>query len=77
MVKPKAVVQKKTKILVAGQTGILINIARCCSPSVNNNIKAYITKKHEASIHKANCENLKRAQKKWPQKVIEATWSDK
>ena len=77
VVKPKAIIKKKTKILVAGQTGISINIARCCSPSANSDIKAYITKKHEASIHKANCENLKRAQKKWPQKVIEATWSEK
>ena len=75
--KPQITVKKKTKILVAGQTGISINIAKCCSPSAKSQIKAYITKSHEASIHKADCENLKRAQKKWPQKIIEATWIEK
>ena len=75
--KTKTVVQKKTKVLVGQQKGISIKLSKCCLPTSEDRIKAYITKNHQASIHKASCENLKRFQKKWPQKIIEASWSEK
>jgi len=64
----------KTQVSLAGETGMKIYLARCCKPQINQEIKAYITQNKGASVHKINCSNLLRIKKKWPQKIIEATW---
>ena len=64
-------------ISLAGETGIQIHLAKCCSPVAGNKIKAYITKDRGATVHKADCKEMKEIQKKWPQKTIEATWVKK
>lgn len=66
--------KKSNLVSLAGKTGILINFAKCCFPQPLDKIAAFITKNRGASIHKINCENLKKVQKKWPQKIIEAQW---
>ncbi|MCK4781569.1 bifunctional (p)ppGpp synthetase/guanosine-3',5'-bis(diphosphate) 3'-pyrophosphohydrolase [Candidatus Parcubacteria bacterium] len=68
--KPK----KKPKVFIAGKTGYLINLAKCCDPKPGDKIQAYITKDQGASVHKIDCARLKQAQKKWPQKIIQASW---
>ena len=70
--------EKKKKVIVslAGETGLQIYLAKCCSPQPGDQIKAYITKGQGASIHRADCENLIEAQKKWPQRIIEAAWQE-
>ena len=40
-------------------------------------IKAYITKDRGAAVHKTDCKNMLKIQKKWPQKIIEASWKTK
>ena len=67
-------VKTKSPISLAGQTGILINLAKCCSPQPNDQIKAYITLSKGATVHKIDCKNFRKLQKKWPQKVITACW---
>jgi len=74
-IKPKRIKkEKKAKVFIAGKTGYLINLAKCCCPKPGDKIQAYITKDQGASVHRVGCGNLKRAQKKWPQKIIEASW---
>ncbi len=68
---------KITKIFLAGETGMQTNLAKCCSPQIGDKIIGYITQNSGATIHRAGCKNLKRLQKKWPQKVIEASWKSK
>ncbi len=72
--KPKHLERKQAKVFIGGETGYLINLAKCCSPKPGDKIQAYITKNQGASVHKIDCGNLKRLQKKWPQKVIMASW---
>ena len=69
--------EKKETVTVslAGQTGMKIYLAKCCSPKSSNQIKAYVTKDRGAVIHKVDCKDIIEAEKKWPQKVIEATWT--
>ncbi len=67
-------IDKKQTIALAGETGILMNIAKCCLPQPNEKIKAYVTKNRGATIHKIDCKNLKNLQEKWPQKIIKASW---
>ena len=64
-------------VSLAGQTGIQIHLAKCCLPKPAEKIKAYITKDRGATVHKADCRDMKEIQKKWPQKIIEATWTKK
>jgi len=77
--KPELKKTPKTEMMIslAGQTGIQIHLAKCCSPQPEDKIKAYITKGRGATIHKADCRAMKEIQKKWPQKIIEATWIKK
>jgi len=64
------------KIYLGKETGFSINFAKCCSPKSGDKIKGFISKEKGVSIHKIDCEDLKKLQKKWPQKVIDASWGD-
>ena len=77
--KPSLAKGTKTETVVAlsGEDGLQVYLAKCCSPHPGNGISAYITKNKGASVHKNDCPNLIRAQKKWPQKILEATWKKK
>ncbi len=66
--------QKSAKVSLAGQTGIMINLAKCCSPKNGDKIIGYITKNRIATIHKTDCRNLKRIRERWPQKIVKANW---
>lgn len=68
--KPKT----QTVVSLGGHTNFQIHLAKCCSPQANDQIEAYITKDHGATIHKTDCKNFVKVQKKWPQKIAEATW---
>ena len=73
---PKINWEKSSQVIsLAGETGIQVYLAKCCSPQPQNEIKAYITRNRGASIHKTDCQNLRGAIKKWPQKIVEASWS--
>jgi len=61
-------------VALAGEKGILINLAKCCFPQPGKEIKAYITRNRGATVHDVDCINLKRIEKKWPQQIIEASW---
>jgi GTP pyrophosphokinase len=66
--------EKREGIYIGKETGFFITIAKCCSPKRGDKIKAFITKGKGASIHKADCQNLKKMEKDQPQRVIEASW---
>jgi len=66
--------ERVKEIYLAGEKGILVNIAKCCSPKSNDEIKAYITKYRGAVLHKTSCKNFQRLSKKFPHKVLDASW---
>lgn len=61
-------------IYLAGQKGMLINIAKCCNPGSGDKVKAYLTKNHVAVLHRVSCKNFKKLADKFPEKVIDASW---
>jgi GTP pyrophosphokinase len=65
---------KVNKIYLGKETGFSINLAKCCSPQPGDEIKGFISRIKGVSIHKIDCEDFKKLQKKWPQKVIDASW---
>ncbi len=68
---------KATTVSISGQTGILTRMAKCCEPQQTNEISAYITKDHGATIHRSDCKNIINFQKKWPERIIKASWKTK
>lgn len=66
--------KERTVVSLEGQKGILINMAKCCSPKPGDKIIAYITKNQGATIHKIDCVNAKKMKEKRRQRIIKATW---
>jgi GTP pyrophosphokinase len=72
---PLVETKKPAEIKVAGQKGVMINLAKCCNPKRGDKIIGYITKTKGASIHRADCKNLKSLKARWPEKIIKAEWT--
>jgi len=62
------------KIYLAGQKDILVNMAKCCNPKPDDEVKAYLTKHRAAVLHKTSCENFQKLAKSFPEKIIDASW---
>lgn len=73
LILPKKIEKHPKNVIIGGETGIALSFAKCCDPQPGDIIKAYITNK-KVSIHKITCENFGKAERKWPEKVVEASW---
>jgi len=72
---PKLPLKKKEdQITVGGEIGIRAKLSKCCKPKQGDQLQAFITSGEAASIHRADCPNLKELSQKWPQRVVEASW---
>jgi len=67
--------EKTPQVLIEGETGISIKFSKCCNPKPGDKIVGFVTKGEGASIHKIECENLRYLKEKWPQRIVNATWS--
>jgi len=63
-----------SQIYLAGQKGMMVNIAKCCLPKPGDTSKAYITKNRAAVLHKITCPNLKSLTEKFPERIIDSSW---
>jgi GTP pyrophosphokinase len=72
----KALIKKEgpAQIFLAGQKGMLIHIAKCCNPKPGDKVKAYLSQRRAAVLHRTSCENFKRIAEKFPDKIIDASW---
>lgn len=64
-------VEGGSKILIGGEQGLPIKIAKCCSPKSGNDILAYITRGNSVTVHKAGCKLLKFLES---DRFISASW---
>jgi len=72
----KIIIKKECpkEIYIGGQKGIMVTMAKCCNPQQGDEVKAYLTKHRAAVLHKVSCENFQRLAKKFPDKVVDASW---
>lgn len=72
--KPK---RSKTKsshgILVKGESGVLVRLARCCNPVPGDFIVGYITRGRGVSVHRADCPNVLNSPEEL-ERLIEVDW---
>lgn len=62
------------QIYLAGQRGMLIHVAKCCNPKPGDKVKAYLSQRRTAVLHKTSCSNFKKIVEKFPEKIIDASW---
>lgn len=62
------------QIYLAGQKGMLIHLAKCCNPRPGDKVKAYITQRRAAVLHRTSCENFIKISEKFPEKIVDASW---
>ena len=59
-------------ILVEGEAGVLVRLAKCCNPIPGDNITGYITRGRGVSVHRSDCPNV--LADKELTRMIEVSW---
>lgn len=61
-------------ILVKGEEGIMVKLARCCNPIPGDPVIGYITRGSGISVHRADCPNVLSNNPEEQQRLIEVAW---
>lgn len=69
----KPVKHNGTGILVKGEPGLLVRLAKCCSPVPGNPIIGFITRGRGVSVHRADCPNVTHGQND-VDRLIDVEW---
>ena len=59
-------------VLVEGESGLLVHLARCCNPIPGDPITGFVTKGRGVSVHRADCPNVLRDNDL--SRMIEVSW---
>jgi GTP pyrophosphokinase len=57
-------------VSIMGTGGLLVNLARCCSPMPGDSIVGFVTRGRGVTVHRADCVNLDQE----PERLIDVTW---
>ena len=69
----KPVTHNGTGILVKGEPGLLVRLAKCCSPVPGDPIIGFITRGRGVSVHRADCPNVTHGQND-VDRLIDVEW---
>lgn len=69
----KPVKHNGTDILVKGEPGLLVRLAKCCSPVPGDPIIGFITRGRGVSVHRADCPNVTHGQND-VDRLIDVEW---
>ena len=61
-------------ILVRGEDGIMVKLARCCNPIPGDPVIGYITRGSGVSVHRADCPNVLSSNPVEQSRLIDVTW---
>lgn len=61
-------------ILVKGEEGIMVKLARCCNPIPGDPVVGYITRGSGVSVHRADCPNVLNNNPEEQKRLIEVSW---
>jgi GTP pyrophosphokinase len=62
-------------VIVKGTEGVLVRLAKCCTPVPGDEIAGYISLGKGVTIHRVDCPNVK-ALKRNPERFTDVEWSD-
>lgn len=60
-------------ILVKGESGLLVRLAKCCNPVPGDQIVGYITRGRGVSVHLIDCTNITGNKEEY-ERIIEVSW---
>lgn len=69
---PKAT-KNGTGVLVKGEAGVMVRMAKCCSPVPGDDIIGYITRGRGVSVHRSDCTSLGHTPEDL-ERMIEVSW---
>ena len=61
-------------VLVKGESGIMVKLARCCNPIPGDAIVGYITRGSGVSVHRADCIHVLKNNQAEQSRMIEVSW---
>ena len=61
-------------ILVKGEDGIMVKLARCCNPVPGDSVIGYITRGSGISVHRSDCPNVMSNNPEEQRRLISVTW---
>lgn len=61
-------------VLIAGESGMLVQLARCCRPAPPDVIVGYTTQGRGVTIHRASCPTLRKLPPERQARLLEASW---
>jgi len=62
-------------VLVVGMDRLLTQLARCCKPVPPDPVRGFVTRGKGVTVHREDCDSLKRLAERHPERMIEAQWS--
>src|SRR5437588_5684460 len=75
LILPTTTTKAKTALLeVAGVSGLLTKLANCCCPLPGDEILGFISRGKGVIVHRADCQNVKRYQKRERERLIDVSW---
>lgn len=62
------------RLQVAGVSGLLTNLANCCSPLPGDDIVGFISRGKGVVVHRADCQNISRYRNRDRERLINVSW---
>lgn len=75
-IRPPRATQRKSDhgILVEGETGFFVRLAKCCNPIPGDEISGYVTRGRGVSVHRVDCPNILHGNNL--ERMIEVSWDN-
>lgn len=62
-------------VLVRGQSGVMVKLAKCCTPVPGDDIVGFITRGAGVSVHRADCRNVADLNENQHDRMVEVSWA--
>jgi len=74
--RPRSAMQQDPSggVQIMGTGGMLVNLAKCCSPAAGDDIIGYVTRGRGVTVHRADCTNMQNIPDVERERLIEVNW---
>jgi len=65
----------ETGVMVHGDKGVWVKLARCCTPVPGDDIIGFITRASGVSVHRRDCSNARNLLEHGAERIVEVSWA--